>query len=193
MESSIALKGKDFVIIGTDASIKNSYLVLKRDENKFINVNDRVIFTYLGDQGDAFRTASFVKEKLIYEGIQNNVEITPKVTANIIQKSIYRSLRSRPIENYFLIGGLTDNGPELYSVDVYGSMYENNFMAVGIATYFCYGVLDKEYTEDINKDKAIEVLYKCFDVLKERCSVDISNIDIRIISKEGVEVINKVL
>lgn len=69
MESSIALKGKDFVIIGTDASIKNSYLVLKRDENKFINVNDRVIFTYLGDQGDAFRTASFVKEKLIYEGI----------------------------------------------------------------------------------------------------------------------------
>nr|8ADN_J Chain J, Proteasome subunit beta type-4 [Vairimorpha necatrix]8ADN_X Chain X, Proteasome subunit beta type-4 [Vairimorpha necatrix] len=193
MESSVALKGNDFVIIGTDSSVKNSYLVLKREEDKFYNINNKVVFTYLGDQGDAFRTSSFINEKLVYEEIQNNVEITPKVTANVIQKTLYDNLRSHPKNCYFLVGGLSQDGPELYSVDLYGSLHENDFMAVGISTYFCYGVLDKEYHKNITKEDGIKIIQKCFDVLKQRCSVDISNIEIKIVSKEGVETINKVL
>lgn len=186
MESAVALKGNNFVIIATDSAVKNSYLVLKREENKFVNINNKVLFTYLGSQGDAFRTANFVSEKLLYEEINNNLNITPAITANIIQNITHSGLRSDPRNNYFVIGGLSNFGSELYSVDVYGSMHESKFMAVGIATYFCYGILEKDYHDDISVEEGIKIISKCYSVLKEKCAADISDVDLRIISQDGI-------
>ncbi|KAK6090296.1 hypothetical protein P3W45_000653 [Vairimorpha bombi] len=189
MESAVALKGKDFVIIATDSAVKNSYLVLKREEDKFININDKVLFTYLGDQGDAFRTANFVSEKLIYEEVDNNLLITPSLTANLIQNITHSGLRTNPRNNYFVVGGLSNYGTELYSIDIYGSMHESKFMAVGIATYFCYGILEKEYHDDISVEQGIAIINKCYNVLKDKCATDITDVDLRIISRDGVRAI----
>ncbi|EQB60332.1 proteasome component [Vairimorpha apis BRL 01] len=186
MEAAIGIKCNNFTLIATDTSIKNSYLILTRTENKFKTCGKSLI-CYLGDQGDSFRTINYVTERLKYEEISYDLEVDANVVSNVIQNYVHKLLRTNPRNNYFIIS----DESSLYSVDMYGTLHESSYVAVGIATYFCYGVLDKEYRSDMSVDEAVNLVKKCFKVLKDRCSLDYGNeefmdIDIRVVCENGV-------
>ncbi|XP_015189402.1 PREDICTED: probable proteasome subunit beta type-4 [Polistes dominula] len=186
MESSVAIRSKEFVVIGTESSVCNSYLVLKRNHDKFSTIDNKVIMTYICNQGDGFRTAQYITEKIKFEQLQNELPLTPEVVSNVIQDKVHYSLRRNPLNHTFVVGGKDDEAYQLYTIDPYGAMYECKFTVVGIAGYFCYGILDNEYKDDISLEEAIEAVKKCYEVLKENCVINLENVDLRILDSSGI-------
>lgn len=187
MEALIGVKGRDFVLLSAETSVMNSYLVIKRDDDKFSTVNDNIALSYNGDQGDAFRTAKFVVEDLKYQEIENGLRITPRVVSSSIQGRIYHYLRRNPLRCSFLVGGISRNTPELYSVDPYGGMFSEDFIALGMGTYFCYGVLDRGYKKDISIEEGLGMIKACYDVLRSRCAMNIEGVVVKVITSSGIE------
>jgi 20S proteasome subunit beta 4 len=190
MEALVGLKGRDFVLVSAESSVMNSYLVIKRKDDKFSDLNESVSLVYNGDQGDAFRTAKFVVEDLKYRQLESNLKINPKVVSCSIQNKIYEKLRVNPLKCGFLVGGMSCNNPELYSIDNYGASFKENFIAMGMGIYFCYGILDNNYKEDLSQEEGIEIIKKCYKVLKERCSLNIEGVTIKVVSNSGIESID---
>ncbi|KAF9765025.1 putative proteasome subunit beta type-4 [Nosema granulosis] len=186
MEALIGVKGRDFVLVSAETSVMNSYLVIKRGDDKFSSLGN-IAMTYNGDQGDAFRTAKFVVEDLKYQQIENNLNVTPKVVSTSIQNRIYNQLRRNPLRCSFLVGGVAHYTPELLAVDAYGGMFSEKFIALGMGTYFCYGVLDNIYREDMSIEEALEMIKSCYGVLKNRCAMNIESVVVKVITSTGIE------
>lgn len=83
--------------------------------------------------------------------------------------------------------GMSRNTPELYAVDPYGGMFSENFIALGMGTYFCYGVLDRGYRENITIEEGLEMVKACFDVLRNRCAMNIEGVVVKVITSSGIE------
>lgn len=186
MDPLIGIKGRDFVLVSAETSIMNSYLVMKRGEDKFSTVGNTTM-VYSGDQGDAFRTADLVREELKFQELEGTFKVSPKVVSSCLQNAIYTKLRRNPLKCSFMVGGMSRNTPELYSVDPYGTTYDEKFMAMGIGTYFCYGILDNNYKEDLSVEEGLKLLKECYNVLKERCVLSFDNVTVKVITTSGIE------
>ncbi|KAG0438827.1 putative proteasome subunit beta type-4 [Dictyocoela muelleri] len=165
MDTQIAIKGKDFVLMASDASINRSIVRLKNNEDKFLSINGTSVI-YNGLQSDGMRICSFAREKLLFENIENDLYITPKTVCAFIQKMIYESLRSStgPKECSVIVC----NHDEIYFIDQYGAMMKDNFVLNGVGSSFFYGVVDKHYQEGMTYDEIYLILKKCLKVLKNR-------------------------
>ena len=74
-----------------------------------------------------------------------------------------------PYMNSVVLGGLNiENKPELYSIDSFGTRLEGDFFCTAMSSYFCYSLLRELYpssSSELSKDKALEILKRCFEVL----------------------------
>lgn len=186
MDSSIGIKGSNFAIVAADTRVSRSFLVVKEDYEKFQTIKDKVVMSVVGDQGDTFRTMLNVSESARYEEIQNGIEISPSVLAHMIQNKIHESLRKRQLDASTIIAGKGPEGYDLWSVDKYGAISSVPFCANGYAAYFVYGILDREYSENITVDDALRIIQKCINLLKERLIINLEGFMIKIVTDDGI-------
>ncbi|ADM11956.1 proteasome subunit beta-type 2 [Encephalitozoon intestinalis ATCC 50506] len=186
MDSSIGIRGNNFVIVAADTKISTSFLVVKEDYEKFQTVGNRIVMSMIGDQGDAFRTMLYVSESAYYEEIQNGIELSPSVLAHMIQNKVHKALRKRQLDMSSIVGGKGPEGYDLWSVDRYGAISSVPFCANGYAAYFVYGIFDREYTEDITIDAALNIIQKCINLLKERLMINLEGFMVKIVTDDGI-------
>lgn len=134
--------------------------------------------------------------------------------AAFTRKELAESLRSRkPWQVNLLVGGVDpvaplgqslissdsqSNGnmpavefhPKLYWIDYLGSMVDMPFAIHGYGSYFCLGLLDKQWRSGMDKAEVLELLKQCMRELRTRFIVNLPTFAVRIISCQGVEQIN---
>lgn len=186
MDSSIGIRGRNFAIIAADMKVTQSILIVKEDYDKFQTIKDKIVMSATGEQGDAFRNTLFVTEDALYEELQNGIELSPKVLAYMVQNRIHAGLRKKQLGVSSIIAGRGPEGYDLWSVDRYGAISSGPFCANGYATYFVYGILDREYKEALSVDDALSIIQKCVNLLKERLLINLEAFKVKIITDEGV-------
>ncbi|KMV65555.1 proteasome subunit beta type-2 [Encephalitozoon cuniculi EcunIII-L] len=186
MDSSIGIKGRNFAIVAADTKISSSILVVKENHEKFQVIKDRIVMAMTGNQGDAFRTMLYVSESALYEEIQNGIELSPSVLAHMIQNKVHESLRRRQLDMSSIVAGRGPEKYDLWSVDKYGAISSVPFCASGYAAYFVYGILDREYSEDITIDAALSIMQKCVNLLKERLMINLEGFMVKIVTDDGI-------
>lgn len=187
MDSAIGIRGSSFAMVAADTKITRSVLVVKENHDKFQAVKDKAVMSMIGDQGDAFRTMLYTSERALYEEVQNGIEITPSVLAHIIQNRVYESLRKRQLDVSSIVAGRVSDGYDLWSVDKYGAISSVPFCAGGYATYFVYGIFDREYSEDMTVDAALAMIQKCVNLLRERFVANLEKFVVKIVTADGIE------
>ncbi|AFM98725.1 proteasome subunit beta type-2 [Encephalitozoon hellem ATCC 50504] len=186
MDSSIGIKGSNFAVVAADTRVSRSFLIIKENYDKFHTIKDKIVMSIVGDQGDAFRTILSVSESAQYEEIQNGIELSPSVLAHMVQSKVHESLRKRQLDTSTIIAGKGPQGYDLWSVDKYGAISSVPFCASGYAAYFVYGILDREYSEDITVDDALRIIQKCINLLKERLVIGLEGFMVKVVTDEGV-------
>ncbi|KAM0675551.1 Proteasome subunit beta type-4 [Gurleya vavrai] len=186
MDSSVAIKTKNFVIIASDMNV-NSSILLQKDNHKKIYTIDNTIFSYSGPQGSSFRLCSFAIESATLTSLYYNVKSTPTLLKTIIRKQIHESIRRDPVKAGCLIGGKDLNGYRLFFVDMYGAFCEENYFCQGMSSYVGYGVLHDNYREEMSVEEAILLIKKVYNVLKKRIVVRCDKIFVKIVSEDGVK------
>ena len=90
-----------------------------------------------------------------------------------------------PLLTQVVVGGVTTGKPEIYTLDPLGSVLPDRYAAVGTGAEMALGVLDAEYTENMDEEKAKNLALKSIKSSIQRDSASGDGIDLLIINKNG--------
>ncbi|MCW3987173.1 MAG: proteasome subunit beta, partial [Candidatus Bathyarchaeota archaeon] len=86
-----------------------------------------------------------------------------------------------------IIGGVDDEGPNLYILDPLGSLIPDKYATVGSGAEIAVGVLEAGYKEGLTLQEGRDLV---FSAMKSALARDIASgdgVDILIISKDGIK------
>ncbi|XP_071652488.1 proteasome subunit beta type-4-like isoform X1 [Temnothorax longispinosus] len=191
--SVIGIQFKDGIIIAAD--ILGSYGSLARYRNleRLMKVNDNIILGTSGDYADFQCIKSYVERKILEEQcLDDGFSLKPKALHCWLTRVMYnRRSNFDPFLNNFIIAGLENGEPFLRTVDKLGTAYNDPVIATGYGAYMATPILRKAYEDNnqMNKEEAIELLYKVMQVLFYRDARSFPKYHLGIVTKEkGVEI-----
>ena len=90
-----------------------------------------------------------------------------------------------PLLTQVVVGGVTTGKPEIYTLDPLGSVLPDRYAAVGTGAEMALGVMDAEFDENLDEEKATNLALKSIRSSIQRDSASGDGIDILIINKNG--------
>ena len=90
-----------------------------------------------------------------------------------------------PLLTQVVVGGVTTGKPEIYTLDPLGSVLPDRYAAVGTGAEMALGVMDAEFSENMDEEKATNLALKSIRSSIQRDSASGDGIDILIINKKG--------
>ena len=76
MECLIGMAFKDFVMVAADQTNARSIMVMKSDQNKFINLSDRLVMAVSGESGDTNQFAEYIAKNIQLYKMRNGYKFT---------------------------------------------------------------------------------------------------------------------
>jgi proteasome beta subunit len=89
-----------------------------------------------------------------------------------------------PLLTQVIVGGIT-NQPEIYTLDPLGSVLPDKYAAVGTGAEMALGVMDADYSDQLDEEKATSIALRAIKSSIQRDSASGDGIDLLIINKEG--------
>ena len=171
--SVIGLKYNKGIIIACDTRMcYGSSLSLVSTKDRIKLFNKRTLIGYSGEFSDMQETSRILEELTLKDHLETNGNnsLGPVELGHYLS-SLHYSQRNRldPYLNSAVVGGIDFNGDiVLMQVDPFGTFLNGNYFTTAFANYFACSLLRNNYPKNPNnltKDKAIEIIMKCFEVL----------------------------
>ena len=95
MECLFGITGKDFTLVAADTTSARSIVVMKGTEDKSRRLNDHTVMLFTGEPGDTVNFAEYIQRNIKLYKIRNDIDLSPRATANFTRRELAESLRSR--------------------------------------------------------------------------------------------------
>ena len=176
---------QDGVILASEKRVAYGYLIVSKGVKKVFKITDQIGAACAGLVGDMQILAKEVEAQAnLYSmdvGRKVSVRSAAKLMANILFNRRYAPLITQTI-----VGGLDEEGPSLYVLDVLGSLIPDKYAAVGSGTELAIGVLEEAYKEGMNLKEIKDLVTRAIKSAVSRDVMSGDGIDFLIITKEGV-------
>ena len=185
--TTLALICKDAVVLAADRKATMGYLIASKDFKKIFQIDEKLAITTAGSVGDAQVLERHLKAELKLYKLQENRTLNVKGAATLLANILY-SRKYFPYWVQILIGGY-DDSPHVYSLGPDGSIIEEKkYFSTGSGSPFVFGVLEKDYKDNMTAEEAKKLAIKAVHAATQR---DIASggtgIDCFIIDKSGVK------
>lgn len=119
-------------------------------------------------------------------------ELSVEATAQFTRTELAQFLRKSPYQVNLLIAGYdTHEGvSKLYWMDYLGTLQQVTKGAHGYAAYFVNSVLDNNFNHNMKLEDGIATLRKCIQELKTRFIINQPTFIAKVVTKEGIRVID---
>ncbi|XP_024883223.1 proteasome subunit beta type-4-like, partial [Temnothorax curvispinosus] len=190
---TVGFRNHNGIIIAADVLGSYGSLARYRNLERLMKVNDNIILGASGDYADFQCIKSYVKRKILEKQcLDDGFSLKPKALHCWLTRVMYnRRSNFDPFLNNFIIAGLENGEPFLRTVDKLGTAYNDPVIATGYGAYMSTPILRKAYEDNnqMNKEEAIELLYKVMQVLFYRDARSFPKYHLGIVTKEkGVEI-----
>jgi proteasome beta subunit len=173
------------VLLAAEKRVTYGYFIMSKGGKKVFKVTDRIGVACAGLVGDMQILAKEMEVQAnLYSmdvGRKISVRSASKLMANVLFNRRYAPLITQTI-----VGGLDEEGPSLYVLDVLGSLIPDKYAAVGSGTEIAIGVIEEGYKETMDAHEAKELVMRSIKSAISRDSTSGDGIDILIITKEGI-------
>ncbi|MEM4325960.1 MAG: proteasome subunit beta [Candidatus Pacearchaeota archaeon] len=183
---------KDGIVMASDRQSTAGNVVMSKNAQKTIQINDYLVLSGTGIVSDIKRIEKILYAELKLKELRSRSRPNVKQAANLLAYILYHGIRqfsSIPMQAGFLLGGLNEDGTfELYSIEPAGSVlkvedYDANF---GSGMPYVLGFLERQYKTDISVKEGIEL---AIEAIKSSTQRDIGSgygIDVYTITKSGI-------
>jgi len=175
----------DGVILASEKRVAYGYLIVSKGVKKVFKITDQIGAACAGLVGDMQILAKEVEAQAnLYSmdvGRKVSVRSAAKLMANILFNRRYAPLITQTI-----VGGLDEEGPSLYVLDVLGSLIPDKYAAVGSGTELAIGVLEEGYKESMKLKEIKDLVTRAIKAAISRDVMSGDGIDFLIITKDGV-------
>jgi proteasome beta subunit len=184
---------KDGVVMASDRQISAGNLVVDKNFQKTVQINDYLLMSFTGGVSDAQRVAKIVPAELRLKELRSKSRPSVKQAANFLGHFLYSSIRQPSMIPHVvgnLIGGYDEDGSTaLYTIEPSGSVlkvesYDANFSS---GMPYVLGLFERQYKKDITVKEGIELAKEALKSSTQRDMGSGYGIDVFTITKEGIK------
>ncbi len=183
--TTVGVVFKDGVILAAEKRVTYGYFIMSRGGKKVFKVTDRIGVACAGLIGDMQILAKEMEAQAnLYSmdvGRKISVRSASKLMANVLFNRRYAPLITQTI-----VGGLDEEGPSIYVLDVLGSLIPDKYAAVGSGTEIAIGVIEEAFKENLTEHEAKELVKRAIKSAISRDSMSGDGLDFLVITKAGV-------
>ncbi|MGY5858303.1 MAG: proteasome subunit beta [Candidatus Thorarchaeota archaeon] len=175
----VGIKCTDGVVVATDTLITWGTHVLSEKGVKAFKLTDSIVLASAGLTSDYQMLVNRLQAQIKLYELNQKKSITVKALSKMIANTLY-STRMSPLYVQTVVVGVDAAGPQLYTLDMGGSLMPDEFTATGTGTGTAYGVLENSLKVAVTVKEAEEIAIKA---VKAGISRDIqSGGEIRVMS-----------
>ncbi len=184
--TTVGVVCKDGVILSSEKRVAYGYMVMSKMGRKIFKITDTIGAACAGLVADMQILIRQVGAYSKLFELEHNRKITVRTTAKTISNLLFQR-RLFPYITQTIIGGIDDEGPNLYVLDPLGSLIPDKYATVGTGAEIAVGVLEAGYKEGLTLQEGRDLV---FSAMKSALARDIASgdgVDILIISKDGIK------
>jgi len=184
---------KDGVVMGADRQTTAGNLVMSKNTQKAVQINDYLVVSATGNASDIEMQKKVIAAELKLKELKSKRRPSIKEAANLIGMITYKNIRQPtmiPSIVGTLVAGLNEDGSsEIYTVEPAGTAmkvedYDANF---GSGMPFVLGFLEREYSKDMTIEEGVKVVEDSLKSSTQRDTGSGYGLDIFTLSKNGIE------
>jgi len=184
---------KEGIVMASDRQVSAGNLVVSKNFQKTVKVNDYLLISFTGSVSDAQRLSKIVTAELKLKELNSKIRPTIKESANLASSIIFSQIRQPsaiPSIVGILIGGFDRDGTAaLFSIEPAGSVskvenYDANF---GSGMPYVLGLLERQYKKGISLKEGVALAKEAIKSSTQRDMGSGYGIDIFTVSKEGIK------
>lgn len=184
--TTLGLVCSDGVILASEKRVSYGYFVVSRTGKKVFKVTDRIGMACAGLVSDM---QTLVREVEAYTNLYRldmGRPIAVKATAKLMSNLLFNQ-RYYPLITQTIVGGMDDEGPSVYVLDVLGSLIPDKYAAVGSGAEIAYGVLEEGYKEKMTVKEGKDLVARAIKSAVSRDVTSGDGVDFLIVTDEGMQ------
>ena len=175
---------REGIILASDTRVIMGSLIVHKKGKKVYKIDDHLAMTISGVVADAQKTVAALKANARMYRLQRKIPMPVSAAARLVA-NLFFSYRLFPLIAQIIIGGIDSSGPHLFSIDPFGSITEEKYVATGSGSPVAYGVLEEKFKEDMALGEALPIVTQALRSAMKRDVATGDNLDIVIIDKKG--------
>ena len=187
--TTVAIKVKDGVVLCADMRASAGYFVANNNTMKIQKIEQHAGLTLAGGVADAQNIVDVLRYHANVHRIQNQEPIPIKSLARLTSLMFHQN-RGYPFIADILVGGYDNEGPQLFNIDMFGSVEEKNYVTTGSGSPVAYGLLEEEYKDNLTLDEAKSIALRAVKAAITRNIGTGDGINVALIDKNGFQLLD---
>jgi len=183
--TTVGVVFSDGVILAAEKRVTYGYFIMSKGGKKVFKITDRIGAACAGLVGDMQILAKEIEAQANLYSMDTSRQISVRSAAKLMATVLFNR-RYAPLITQTIVGGLDEEGPSLFVLDVLGSLIPDKYAAVGTGTELAIGVIEEGYKENMNAQEAKDLVTRSIKSAVSRDSMSGDGIDFLIITKEGI-------
>ncbi|MCD6529649.1 archaeal proteasome endopeptidase complex subunit beta [Candidatus Bathyarchaeota archaeon] len=174
------------VILASEKRVSYGRFVMSRSGKKVFKLTSHVGAACAGLVADM---QILVREVAAYSklfSLDSKRPISVRAVAKIMSNLLFNR-RLLPYITQTIVGGVDDEGPVIYILDILGSVIPDKYAAVGSGAEIAVGVLEEGYRDDLSLEKAKDLVTRAIKSAISRDAISGDGVDFLIITKDGIK------
>ena len=188
--TTVGIKAKDGVILCADMRASAGYFIANNNTMKIQKIDEHAGITMAGGVADAQNITDILRYHANLHRIQKQEPILIKSLTRLTSL-IFHQNRGYPFIADILVGGYDKTGPDLYNIDMFGSVEKKTFVTTGSGSPVAYGLMEEEFNENLSVEDAKILALRAVKAAITRNIGTGDGINIAILYKDGFRLLTK--
>jgi proteasome beta subunit len=188
--TTVGIKAKDGVILCADMRASAGYFIANNNTMKIQKIDEHAGMTMAGGVADAQNITDILRYHANLHRIEKQEPI-PIKSLTRLTSLIFHQNRGYPFIADILVGGYDKTGPDLYNIDMFGSVEKKTFVTTGSGSPVAYGLMEEEYHENLSIEDAKIIALRAVKAAITRNIGTGDGINIAILDKDGFRLLTK--
>jgi proteasome beta subunit len=183
--TTLGIVCKDGVILASEKRVSYGYFISSKGGKKVFPLTERIGAACAGLVSDMQVLARDVSANANLFSMDVGRKISVRAAAKLMSNILFNR-RMAPLITQTIVGGLDEEGPSIWVLDVLGSVLPDDYAVVGSGTEIAIAVIEESYRKDITVAEAKGLATRAIKSAVSRDSLSGDGIDFLIITKDGI-------
>lgn len=183
--TTVGIMCSDGVVLASEKRVSYGNFVMSRAGKKVFRISEHIGAACAGLVSDMQILAREVGVYASLFKMEAGRPMTVRAAAKVMSNLLFNS-RLFPLITETIIGGVDDEGPSLYVLDIMGSTIPDKYAAVGSGAEIAIGVLEEAYKDGMTVEDGKGLAIKAIKSAISRDAMSGDGIDLLIITKNGI-------
>jgi proteasome beta subunit len=180
--TTVGVVFKEGVVLASEKRVSYGNMIMSRGGKKVFKLTAHVGAACAGLVSDMQILAREMEAYTKLFDLDVGRSISVRSAAKLMSNLLF-SRRMAPLITQTLVGGVDDEGPSIYVLDVLGSVIPDKYSVVGSGTEIAIGVVEEGYKDNLSMEEAKELATKAIKSAISRDIMSGDGIDFLIITK----------